>query len=74
MAIHVATIPIDLDLAILDRVLGGVEAALRDFGAVRVWIAPDAPQLTVLAELPGQQSSGEQSPGQVVGASTRLSC
>lgn len=51
-AIHVATVPPGLDLTILDTVLGGLESALLDLGAARVWIATDRPGLMVMAELP----------------------
>lgn len=50
-AIHAATIPPDLDLKVLDAVLGALEVALLQVGAERVWIA-DGPALAVMAELP----------------------
>jgi hypothetical protein len=51
-ATHVATVSPDLSLLVLDRVLSGLESALVQLGANRVWIDPDRPGLSVMAELP----------------------
>ncbi len=51
-AIHVASVPLQLDLAVLDKVLGGLESMLVDLGADRVWVDVDESALAVMAELP----------------------
>ena len=55
-ATHVATISPDLNLELLDAVLGALEAALLQAGADRVWIA-DGPALAVMVELPDEPTS-----------------
>lgn len=50
--IHVVTVPPELDLPVLDRVLGGVESVLLDMGAQRVWVDAGGPALAVMAEVP----------------------
>jgi hypothetical protein len=50
--VHVLTMPLNLPLTVLDRVLLGVETALVELGATAVWIDPDRPALAVMAELP----------------------
>ena len=51
-AVQLATVSPDLDLVVLDRVFGGVEAALADLGAGRVWVDVDGLSFAVIAELP----------------------
>ena len=51
-ATHVATVPADLDMVVLDGVFTALESALGDLGAARVWIDRDRPAFTVMAELP----------------------
>lgn len=46
------TVPPDLHLKVLDGVLSAVEVALLQLGASKIWIAPDLPALTVMADLP----------------------
>jgi hypothetical protein len=50
--VHVLTLPLNLPMTVLDRVLLGVETALAELGATAVWIDPDRPALAVMAELP----------------------
>ena len=46
------TLPPGLQVRVLDGVLSAVEVALTDLGASKVWLAPDRPELTVMADLP----------------------
>ncbi|GAB6987724.1 hypothetical protein [Nocardioides pyridinolyticus] len=55
-ATHVATIPPDLSLKLLDAVLGALEAALLQVGAERVWVA-DGPALEVMVDFPNEPTS-----------------
>ena len=50
--VHVMTLPPGLQIGVLDGVLSAVEVALIDLGASNVWVAPDRPALTVMADLP----------------------
>jgi hypothetical protein len=51
-AIHVATVPPQLDLTVLEVVMSGIESALLGLGADRIWVDVDGPALAVMAELP----------------------
>ena len=59
-AIQVATVSPELDLAVLDSVLSGIESALLGLGADRIWVDVDGPALTVMAELPEDLPLGPQ--------------
>ena len=48
------TVPPYLDLKVLDGVLSAVERALLNLGASKIWVAPERPLLTVMAELPDE--------------------
>lgn len=50
--IHVVTVPPQLDLVVLDKVLGAVESTLMELGADHVWVEAEGPALAVMAELP----------------------
>ena len=58
--IQVATVPPQLDLAVLDSVLSGIESALLGLGADRIWVDAAGPALTVMAELPENLARGPQ--------------
>ncbi|MFT3873587.1 MAG: hypothetical protein QM714_13235 [Nocardioides sp.] len=60
-----ATVSPKLDLAILERILGGLEAALRQLGATRIWLEREGDLLAVLAvvaELPVRRGSRVTAP------------
>lgn len=46
------TLPPGLQVGVLDGVLSAVEVALINLGAAKVWIDPDRPALSVMADLP----------------------
>ena len=50
--IHVVTVPPQLDITVLDKLLGGIETTLTELGAGNVWIDLDSPALAVMAALP----------------------
>lgn len=61
--VQVMTVPIDLPMFVLDKVLLGVETALLELGATAIWIAPDRPQLVVMATLPPGAASKPSTAG-----------
>ena len=58
-AIQVATLPLGLELSLLDRVLTGIEAALDEFGATRVWIELDDSSFVIMAEMPTTEPASD---------------
>ena len=68
--LHVATVPPQLDLVVLERILGSLETTLVGLGATRVWVDVDGHSLAVMAEL--HDSTG--SPGRPVGTMRTDSC
>ena len=55
--IQVATVSPKLDLFVLEKILGGIEARLRQMGATRIWLDRDDDLLAVVAELPARRAS-----------------
>lgn len=60
-SLHVLTVTPGLPAWLLDHLLTTLEQTLCEAGATRVWISPDHPELSVMADLsPDVLESGTQ--------------